>query len=312
MAFGPPQAPPKRPKRFGWHRRFHQAQPGIITDRDGFWRVIAERAEARLTDVLCVKNYLEDCAGLTRERGYIGAFDGSVCAKDLDLDVAVVLGVVRVLIDVQWLSRDHRIGDWLDRQPEQEDATAADRQRRKRALDEARTRIATGIGSAEDVELIGKVEADKIAALAKASRVTLAVPEPAKAAPIPPFVPVRAKEDTHAAIEIAEHETERAARRWLLGDGTALVSYGPAATIVATNFRCTKLSADAIIRDWIKVMQQNVTLLATIISGAEQQALTGEAFRNVVEQRIEEEVALRTAGPKLPFGPTLQPGRKRA
>lgn len=303
MAFGPPHARPKKPKRYGWHRRYND------DDLNPKWRLVSTRAGARLTDVLCIKGHLQDCAAKTRKAGRIDSFDIHVCAAGLDIEPETVANVVRVLVDMQWLSREHVIVSWLDDQPELEDPTAADRQRLKRRRAEARTRAGIGMASEDDLELLSKPEREALARLAAASRVT--APQPPQPETTRAFIPIRAKEESHAALEIAAEETQRLARAWLLGDGTTLSSYGPASKIVAENFRQTRMSADGMVRNWLKELAGDATMLASIISGAAEQSLNGDAFRAVIEQRLESVIREQTAGPSLPFGFAAQNGGKR-
>jgi hypothetical protein len=300
-------APPKKPRRFNWHRRYHS---GDWCDLAPKWRVVASRANVRLVEVLAVKNYLDDRAGIERKRGSVGAFDIHECAVGLDLPPETVASIVRVLVDLDWLTRNHVIQDWLVRQPpEKEDETAAQRQRNKRARDEARTRAAIGIASEDDLELLAKPEREALARLAALSRVTASQPAEPPAEVIAAFAPVKPYDDTQAARDLAEAENARLARRWLLGDGTSLVNYGPASKIVADNFGCNRMSADGVVRRWLTELANDAAKLASIISGAEEQALNGEAFRSVVEQRIAEAIRLQVLGSPLPFPPQALKGR---
>jgi hypothetical protein len=312
MTFGPPQPPPfkKKPRsrldREGWYRK------GIIEDREPKWLVVAQRAGVPITVALCVKNYLQSEAAKARKEGHIGSFTAADCAAWLQVAETEVLSVIRVLVDEGWLNRDWVIVEWTADQPEKEDHGAAERQRRKRFLDAARIRIMSGLGTDDDLALFSKREQQQLAHLASLSRVTATpAPEPA-AERIELFSPIVAKEDTHPAREIARAETDRAARRWLLGDGAQLVSYGHAAAIISQNYGCNRMSADAMVRRWLTECLQEAAMLANVISGAYEQGLSGENFQGVVEQRINVLIEERTNGPQLPLRPTIQRGGKRA
>lgn len=271
---------------------------------------MAAKAGAHLTVVLCVKNHLNDCAAMARKKGFVGDFDLQECAVALDTAPETVASIVRVLVDIEWLGRNQVITHWLDEQPELEDPTATDRQRLKRRRDEAKNRAAIGMATDEDLELLTVPERVAMAKLAALSRVTAAPPAPPPPERITPFVPIQPKENSYGAMDIAHQENKRAARAWLVGDGVS--AYGPASKIVADNFGCNRMSADGSIRGWMEELDGDVVILATLISAAEQQSLTGDAFRKVVEQRIETVIRERTAGPTLPFGVSLQPGGKQS
>lgn len=297
--------PPKRPKRWDWHRTYNSE------DQHPMWRVVALRSGARIPEVLTIKNYLKCGASRAKAHGYVGPFDPHECAVAFEIEPAVVVSVIRVLIEKQYLNRDHVIVGWDDDQPPLEDPTAALRQKNKRRRDTARMRAAAGIATADDLGLLEQPERDALQRLAAMSRVT-ADANVLPPAVIQPFVPIRAKEESHSALELARQENEQAAVNWLLGDGVAIAAFGTAARIVSANYGCNLINADGMIRDWRDEMQYDYFALACIISGVYEQGLVHEAFRSVVEQRIEAAIEERTAGLKLPFGPTMQRGGRSA
>jgi hypothetical protein len=232
-----------------------------------------------------------------RKNGYIGDFDFEDFAAATDIPVEQIAAVCRVLYDIGWLHSDH-IVDWVDRQP-MSDATAADRQRNRRAKIKAAQAVAMGTATAEDLMLLDNEEREKIARLATLSRVTAPAPQPHPVSyvPITWFEPA---DDTAQAGAIAKEHNERIARTYLFGTGGA--DFGPASKIVADNFRRDRFNAhDDLIR-WSRDLGGDVVELATIIDRAEQHALTGEAFQNVVRQRIADAVKLKENGPTLPLG----------
>lgn len=308
----PPRAPkPPRQKssldREGWFRK------GINEDRDPKWVVISERSEQSVALVLAVRDDLQANAAKARKHGQTEDFSSAHCAAFLRVPETAVVSIIRALVDDGWLTRDRRVVDWPIRQPDIKiDLTAAQRQRNKRARDEARDRAAMGLATAEDLELLSKREREALAKLAGMSRVTAQAIEEPKPERIEPFQAVVAKEDTYPAREIAERESHTAARRWLLGDGSTIHGYGPASKIVAESYRCTRITADAMIRQWLQSMLQEDVALAGIISAAYEHGLAGEGFQGVVERRITDFIAERTNGPALPFDrPVAQRGGRR-
>jgi hypothetical protein len=281
-------------KRFGWYRVYEDF-PGHPK-----WLLVSARSGVHVAFVEAIVQRMFAAASKARAEGHIGGFDIEVCAAGANIPPEQVAAVYRVLNDIGWLHHGV-IVDWADRNPR--DKTSTDRQRNKRARDDARAAVAAGIATPEQEGLLKVEEREALARLAAMSRVTAAPPAPAPVEIIRPFVPVRPKEDTHHAHELARVENERLARAWLLGDGSRGIDYGPASKMVAENFGCRRMSADATIRTWLdQQMDGDVVALACIISQADELALGGEHFRNVIEQRMAEYARERHAGPTLPLG----------
>lgn len=272
--------------RYGWYR--------LYEDFCGHakWLLVVERAGVELCRVEAIVQRLFQAAAKARADGYIGGFDIEVCAAGAKIPVNEVSAVYRVLEDMGWL-KGGVIVDWADRNPR--DKTATQRQQNKRARDEARRAMVAGTASEEQERLLDTQEREALQKLAALSRVTNAPP-----APVAPAVP--AIEQPFRPVQAPE-ENERAARAWLLGDGSRGLAYGPASKIVADNFGCRRMSADTTIRLWLRdQMAGDAVTLASIISAAFDQAITGEHFRNVVEGRMAEVIRERTAGAPLPLG----------
>lgn len=277
-----PIAPPptsSSDRRYGWYRTYEDFVGHAK------WRMVATRAGVHLSFVHTIVQSMFQAASKARAEGYLGGWHPEVCAAQTDIDAKDVSAVHRVLVDIGWLNQ-HVIVDWADRNPR--DKTATDRQRNKRMLDDARRAVASGTARPDQIEMLSVPEREALARLAQLSRVTAAAPAPPPIETVAPFV----TRDEPA-------ENERAARMWLVGDGTGL-GYGPASKIVADNFGCNRLNADATIRRWLKDdMLGDVVTLATIISAAEEMSIGGDGFRNVVEQRMALVVRERTRGPAL-------------
>lgn len=263
-----PAAP--RQKRYGWYRKY----VGFIGHPK--WRLVARDANVHLAFVHVIVDALLEVAAKARARGSVADCEFDVIAIATDIPPDEVAKAYRALCELGWIEQDH-IVDWPDRQPEAEDPTNAERQRRYRANKRATTRNKQmGVGETE------------IAARA-AARVT---PVQRQAAlPAPPVV-----ETTFTG------SAEAAAKAWLFGDGGA--GYGQACTIIAANYGINRVNADARIRAWLKTMSGDAAALATIISGAREHNLRDERFRGVVEGQIRD----AAAGEKLPFGPVAITG----
>lgn len=267
-------------KRYGWFR--------LYNDFVGHpkWRLVAVRSGVHLGFVHTIVLAICTAASKARARGFIGDLEFDVLAAATDIPADNIAATFRTLADIGWISQDH-ITDWLDRQPDAEDPTATERQRQKRARDRAKRAVAMGNAKPEDLELLSAVEREALTRLAQSSRVTASPPAPPPAPEATAFT----------------GEGEGAARVWLLGTAGG-AGYGPASKLVADNYGVNRLNADGTIRRWLNnYMAGEAETLARIISGAYEQALTNERFRNVVESRITEFARARTAGPSLPFGP---------
>lgn len=296
----PPQQ--RKKKHYGWYATY-----------DDFvghpkWRRVAIRSGVHVAFVHLIVQALFQAAAKAhkngRKNGYIGDFDFEDCAAATDIPLEQIAAVCRVLHDIGWLHSEY-IVDWADRQPMSDDPTAADRQRNRRAKKKAAQAVAMGRATAEDLALLDNDEREKIMRLANLSRVTAQTQqsEPAAYMPITWFEPA---DDTAPARAIAKEHNERIARAYLFGTGGT--DFGPASKIVADNFRRDRFNAHDDLICWSRDLGGDVVELAIIIDRAEQHALNGEAFQNVVRQRIADAIKLRESGPALPFGPAAIKG----
>ena len=257
------------------------------------------RSGVHVAFVHVIVDALLQAASKARRRGWIGDFDFEDCAAATDIPVEQVAAVCRVLTDIGWLAQEHII-DWPDRQPDQEDPTATERQRTKRAKDRARRAVAMGTARPEDLQLLSTDEQEMLSKLSKVSRVTAeapAAPVPTLVAPISWFEPA---DDSTEAEKVAQTNNEHIARQWLFGSGGT--DFGPASKIVADNFGCNRFSAHDMVIRWSRDLAGDSVTLAKIIDGAEQHALNADAFQNVVRQRIADAVKVKENGPTLPLG----------
>jgi hypothetical protein len=305
------QKPPRAPKpprvrstldRKGWYRK------PLHDNRDPMWAVIADRAQQPIELVWAVRDHLRDLAFVARDGGKCHGYQARQCAKDCNnAPETAVRDVVAAMMVEGWFSEKFEIVSWSLEQPDKEDPTAAQRQRNRRRRIEALERAEGGVATPEDLELLTAQERQVCAEIAARSRVTLHHIEE-KPERIAPFRPVVAKEESFAAREIAAQENQAAARRWLVGDNTTVHGYGTASLIIKDNWRCTRMTADSMIRQWLEQAFYEAPVLASFISGPFEQGLTGESYQRVVEGSIATFIEERTSGPKLPFRPVIQRG----
>lgn len=93
--------------------------------------MIAKRAGARRCEMTALWECLLDHASQNSERGYVGDVDLEVIAFSQEIDLDVVQAMYRGLEEKRVIV-DGRIVNWRKRQPEREDPTAAERQRKHR------------------------------------------------------------------------------------------------------------------------------------------------------------------------------------
>lgn len=292
MAWGKqPQLPqqPPREKRYGWCRLYND-----FSDHPK-WRLVSARAGVHLAFVQAIVIKILTTAAKARPRGFLGNFDMDECAIATGVPVERVARVYRTLMQIGWIEDDH-IADWLDRQPDSEDPTAAERQRNRRARMKARRQAQLGVPlKPEERDMLLRYAAGE--------------PPPRPEPKDVDFVPVQPADDTPQAAESARQRNERDARVYLFGAGTT-EGYGFASRVVAENFGQKRMSADLTIRRWLTDLGGDAIALATIIASAHREALTDEAFRNVVTQNMQRLMREKAAGPALPFGVTAIKGGK--
>ena len=111
--------PPWR-KRYGWYRLY-----------DGFWRHPKWKVAARLaggihvTAAICVVGTLLECANKGKPRGCVEDYSFEEAAASLDLETQDVERIYGALEGMGWIDRAFLV-TWDERQPDNEDPTAAD------------------------------------------------------------------------------------------------------------------------------------------------------------------------------------------
>jgi hypothetical protein len=156
-----PMAKRPRKKNFAWCRR-----PNGFCDNPK-WRVASQQTGIGLAGVIAFVNRLEelgnDAANRGDQRGSVAEFNAQEFAAALDISVEEVKALYACLEhpDIGWIA-DGVIADFHDRNPDQEDPTASERQRRRRSRTAIQKRldefVITGKLSREQhAELRGKM-----------------------------------------------------------------------------------------------------------------------------------------------------------
>jgi hypothetical protein len=280
-----PQPSARKVKRYGWYRTYEDfiAHPK--------WRLVAAKADVPLTQVHSMAQALFSCASKNRKNGWIGNFDPFECAVTLDISPDAVARVYLTFEQIDWVA-DGYIVDWADRNPDQEDPTAAERQRNARARKIARRKFAAGQTLTDTETLL-------------LSRVTgFNGGEPPRATEaLGVFEIVDPHGDGIEEINAAKVETARRARLYLFGNGTA-TDWGPASAVVADKMGMRRMAADTTIRRWLGEVSGDLVVLATIIDGANHDGLRGESFEAVLRQAIGRVVREKNNGGSLLFPPS--------
>lgn len=283
---------PAKVKRYGWYRTYNDfaSHPK--------WRIVARKSGAHVSNVVHTVSCLFACASKNRKGGWIGNFSLDECAETVDVPTDTVANIYRVLEELEWLGEDY-ILDWADRNPDQEDPTAAERQRRKRARVQVRKKLARGQPITED-------EAGLL------SRVTASTPPPVnRPQPLGVFMRVEPNDENNPeAVNAAMLSTAANARMYLLGNGTA-TDWGTASAVVADKMGMRRMAADSAIRKWLGEVDADVVALATIIDDANHDALSLDRFESIVRQGIARIAREKHSGASLPFPPAAIAGGRK-
>lgn len=116
-------------RRWTWCRLHH----GLIDDMR--WRLVARLTGTSLPLIEALIVRLEDFANVNQPRGSLEGFSLTTLAVYWDLPDERQLAAIYAALehpDVGWIDQDHLVTFW-ERNPDQEDHTAAERQRRLRA-----------------------------------------------------------------------------------------------------------------------------------------------------------------------------------
>jgi hypothetical protein len=286
-------------KRFGWYRTYHDWLGHAK------WRAVARQTKVPLAVVHCVVQGLFRAASTGKPRGHVGGFDFFDCAAAIDTSPEQVATVYKCLLERGWIEDDY-IVDWIERNPDQEDPTQAQRQRNRRAKLKARRAMQMGNAKPEQVALLQKLGElhDDL------SRVTTTLPVNGER-PVSQLTPlILWPRDLYDDAEKVSTHNETTARRWLVGEGT-MMDYGTASHIVGEHFGMKRLGADQMIRRWLQDLGGDAIALAMLIDTANKEAIPGKGFQNVVEQGVAKLVREKSAGPSLPLGPAAIKGGRR-
>ncbi len=256
----PPRPPtPPHLKRYGWYRVYNDFT------RHPKWRAISTLLDLPLHEILAVAMEVMRAANVGRPRGSLSEFSFIECAAALDLPAEHVARIYVAMEDHGWIDQDYLV-TWDERQPDKEDPTNKERQRRfRQRRKEERESARNGVTPA--------LENPRNAVTSVTSR--------------PDQTRSRSAGDNVQAVE-----WEESAEKWLAGQGLEIVR------------RCGKLlMAQAAIRvtRWRNDMR-NDEALRNLIHASAALAADGK-FLNLVGEGVARHVRERAAGAQLPMGP---------
>jgi hypothetical protein len=295
-----PGEPPAEPrvKKFDWKGPWYRQIVGDVTSAK--WKLFAELSGATPAEVFMVVTALREKAAATKANGDIGDFNVRECAISIHMQIATVEKIVLTLVGERWLEQGY-IMSWVDEQGSSGDAAVREgnrlRQANKRMRDRARHRIETGRATPEDLTLVA---GEELAAFERfktgASHVTGSTVSPSAAAGTAGFRPIDGADDA---------TNVEAARLWLFGAGEN--DWGVSSRIVGEALNMTRLNGLVVVGRWCEQLGRDFVALASIITAAHEQLLTGKAFENVITGGITALVNERRAGTlPLPLGHKLQ------
>jgi hypothetical protein len=114
-----------RERRYDWFRLYND-----FLGHPKF-RYVARQCGMSICEVSMIAVALLRTANRSRPRGWVRDFSVIDCGAALDIEPEKVGEVYRKLEELSWIDNDY-LSTWDERQPDREDPTAADRQRRRR------------------------------------------------------------------------------------------------------------------------------------------------------------------------------------
>jgi hypothetical protein len=119
--------PPARrgDRRYGWLRLYNDL---LI---HGKWDAVSAMTCVDKCRVICIAEWLMIEANKGRPRSSIAEFKAYECSARLSIPLKEVRRVYKCLVDIGWIDQEH-LSTWHERQPDSEDFTAAERQKRRR------------------------------------------------------------------------------------------------------------------------------------------------------------------------------------
>ncbi len=152
-----PAAAPRPPhrKRYGWLRLYNDFPTHPK------WALVATMTCVDKSRVVAIVAYVLTIANKGKPRGSIADFDMLECAAGLAIPPDEVRRVYKTLEDRDWIQQGF-ISTWDDRQPDAEDPTAAERQKRARQRKKERRRMELDASRRDSCDVTTRPDTDKL------------------------------------------------------------------------------------------------------------------------------------------------------
>lgn len=276
------------------HRKYHWCR--LLNDFPyrPLWRAVSRRTKVPVHQVVVVALCLECLANESEPRGSIASLSVAELAAALDLRPDVVARVRAALEepDVAWIDQEY-IVDFHTRNPDREDPTAADRQRKFRAKRKAERERLFGAPPTGPPVVHSNVTSrrDSVTVTPRADQTfQMGTSEPHSLAS-------RAESVQAVADRKIGESGENPLRneQWLELEGTR---------IVIERMQCQRAIASIKVNRWLAELEQDATALRTILESADKADYMGSRFHNLVVDALKR-VKLEARGPQLRFPPAI-------
>jgi len=277
-----PPTPPRlqRDKRYGWLRLYNDFA------RHPKWRVVSSMTGIPVSQVVAIAAAMLCHANMARPRGSLAEFNVLECGAALDIPSDSAARVYATLEELEWIEQDF-ITTWFERQPDQEDPTAAERQRRRRQKRKAE-RVANCPQEASRVTPVTHRD------------VTLEQTEKRKKEGNASTLSSDVLAESAQGLvnkEVGEtQENQAKAELWVMSEGVK---------ITMARCACPKSIAELKIVRWRNEASKNFLVLAQTLAKADTEGIIGDKFQRLVSSEIERYMRETRFGLPLPFGPTI-------
>jgi hypothetical protein len=253
------------------------------------WRAIARKTGLHLSYVIAVVVRLEALANRSTPRGSVAEMSIPEFAASLDLRPTVVARIRAALEepDIAWIDQDYVV-DFHERNPDHEDTTAAERQRRRRAkLKQERERAMLRPPATGDPPQDERVTRDTVTVTRDIVTVTPRADQTIHSGGSDATEPDATCSDADEAVsrEDAEH--------WLATEGCQ---------VITERMRIPPLQARTAIARWRRQLGEDPFALAAIIRAAAATTLVSAQFHVLISDQINRR-RLAEKGPPLPIPP---------
>jgi len=291
------KAPPRplRPslRRFSWSRLHADVLSSDL------WGLVAETAKTSRDRVEAFVARLDVYASGNQPRGSVEGFPLRALAVTWRCDAEELARIYAALEDpeIGWLDQDHVVTFW-ERNPDQEDPTAAERMRRHRARKKNAQLQAQRRAEKESFPQVESVTRNTVTVTTRSDHTYIGGKAGATAPPGPSEAPQAVQRDSgDSGIYLTAAES---AEVWLSTDGLKLV---------IERGECLSAVAQMRIGRWRTALGGDPIVLREIFAGLSLTGFRSGRFLTLVDDEIARRKHL-AQGPPLPLGPAIATGRR--